>query len=53
MDNMEPLDPGMLKFYKALTAESPPEAATWPLDQQRAAWNAVCRTFRAPMPRAK
>ncbi len=50
MNDTEPLDPGMLKFYKALTAQSPPEAATWPLDQQRAAWNGVCRKFRAPMP---
>lgn len=48
-DNL-PLDPGMLKFYKALSAESPPEAATWPLDVQRSAWNGVCRKFRAPLP---
>lgn len=45
-----PLDPGMLKFYKALSAESPPEAATWPLDVQRAAWNDVCYKFRAKLP---
>ena len=45
-----PIDPGMLEFYKALSAQSPPEAATWRLDQQRAAWNAVCRKFRAPFP---
>jgi acetyl esterase len=45
-----PLDPGMLKFYKALSAESPPESATWPLVVQRAAWNGVCRKFRATMP---
>lgn len=50
MPDILPLDPGMLKFYEALSAESPPEAATWPLDRQRAAWNAVCRKFRAPMP---
>lgn len=40
----------MLEFYQALSAESPPEAATWPLERQRAAWNGVCRKFRAPMP---
>lgn len=50
MSNIQPVDPGMLKFYKALSAESPPEAAAWPLDRQRAAWNAVCRKFRALMP---
>ena len=50
MDEILPVDPGMLKFYEALSAESPPEAATWPLDVQRAAWNGVCRKFRAPMP---
>ncbi len=50
MTDILPLDPGMLKFYKALFAESPPEAATWPLDVQRSAWNGVCRKFRAPMP---
>jgi acetyl esterase len=50
MTKVEPLDPGMLKFYNALSAESPPEAATWPLDQQRSAWNGVCRKFRAAIP---
>jgi acetyl esterase len=50
MSEVLPLDPGMLKFYKALSAESPPEAATWPLDVQRAAWNGVCRKFRAIFP---
>ena len=45
-----PLDMGMLNFYNALSVESPPEAATWPLDVQRAAWNRVCRKFRAAMP---
>ncbi|MBK8457674.1 MAG: alpha/beta hydrolase [Phyllobacteriaceae bacterium] len=40
----------MMKFYKALSAESPPESAHWPLDEQRAGWNAVCAKFRAPMP---
>jgi len=47
---MAAIDPGMLKFYKALSAESPPESATWPLDVQRAAWNGVCAKFRAPLP---
>lgn len=47
---ISPIDPGMLKFYKALSAESPPEAANWPLDVQRSAWNGVCRKFRAPLP---
>lgn len=46
----EPIDAGMLKFYKALSAESPPESANWPLDEQRAGWNAVCARFRAPLP---
>lgn len=50
MVDVLPLDPGMLKFYKALSAQSPPEAATWPLDVQRSAWNGVCRKFRAPLP---
>ena len=50
MMDILPLDPGMLKFYKALSAESPPEATTWPLDQQRAAWNGVCRKFSAELP---
>ena len=46
------IDPGMLRFYEALSAESPPEAATWPLERQRSAWNGVCRKFRGPMPAA-
>lgn len=50
MSEILPVDPGMMKFYKALSAESPPEAATWPLDVQRSAWNSVCRKFRAPLP---
>jgi acetyl esterase len=50
MDEILPIDAGMMVFYKALSAQSPPEAATWPLDQQRAAWNAVCRKFRSPFP---
>lgn len=47
---MADLDPGMLTFYEALSAQSPPESATWPLDEQRRAWNGVCLSFRAPMP---
>lgn len=50
MEEVLPLDPGMLRFYEALSAESPPEAATWPLETQRSAWNGVCRKFRAPLP---
>jgi acetyl esterase len=50
MSEKLPIDPGMLRFYEALSAESPPEAATWPLERQRSAWNGVCRRFRAPMP---
>ena len=45
-----PIDPGMLKFREALSAQSPPESAHWPLDRQRAAWNGVCASFRAPIP---
>ena len=44
------LDPGMLSFYKILSAETPPGSELWPLDQQRATWNAVCARFRAPRP---
>jgi acetyl esterase len=49
MDIM-PIDQGMLKFYKELSQHSPPESANWPLQQQRDAWNALCRMFRAPRP---
>ena len=45
-----PVDPGMLAFYKVLSAKTPAGAETWPLDQQRAAWNAICAEFRAPRP---
>ena len=44
------LDPGMLSFYKILSAETPPGSELWPLDQQRATWNVVCARFRAPRP---
>ena len=46
-----PVDEGMMKFYKALQAKTPPEAVTWPLGRQRSEWDAVCREFRAPVPR--
>lgn len=44
------LDPGMRHFYKKLTEATPPGAESWPLDQQRAAWNALCQSFQAPRP---
>ena len=44
------LDPGMLAFNRELTAATPPEAVDWPIDRQRAAWDEVCRAFRAPRP---
>jgi acetyl esterase len=47
---VEPIDPGMLAFYKALSAKSPPEAVTWPLARQRKEWDELCRSFRAPRP---
>lgn len=50
MTDFPPVDAGMMKFYKALSAESPPESANWPLDEQRSGWNAVCAKFRAPLP---
>lgn len=49
-DSSRNIDPGMLEFYKALQAKTPPGAETWPLAQQRAAWNALCAEFRAPRP---
>lgn len=45
-----PIDPGMLAFYKALSAKTPPGSENWPLDQQRAAWNALCQEFRTTRP---
>jgi acetyl esterase len=44
------IDPGMLDFYKELSAKTPPGSDQWPLDQQRAAWNELCAQFRAPRP---
>ena len=46
-----PVDAGMLKFYKELSAHSPPEAAAWPLPRQRQAWDELCRMFRAERPK--
>ncbi|TPQ52291.1 hypothetical protein C2U72_03925 [Prosthecomicrobium hirschii] len=45
-----PVDPGMLRFYEALSSQSPPESTDWPLPEQRRGWEAVCRSFRAPHP---
>lgn len=45
------IDPGLLSFYKALSAKTPAGSENWPLDQQRKAWNAVCAEFRAPRPK--
>jgi acetyl esterase len=44
------LDPGMLAFYKELSAKTPPGSDQWPLEQQRKAWNVLCAQFRAPRP---
>jgi acetyl esterase len=45
-----PIDPGMLAFYKTLSAQTPPGSEHWPLSEQRSAWNKVCAAFRAPRP---
>jgi acetyl esterase len=47
---MLPLDPGMLAFYKELSARTPPGSEAWPLPEQRQAWDELCRLFRAPRP---
>jgi acetyl esterase len=44
------MDAGMLQFCKALAEATPPGAEAWPLEQQRSAWNALCKSFRAPRP---
>lgn len=49
-ESITPLDPGMAQFCKALSEATPPGAELWPLQQQRDAWNALCRSFRAPCP---
>jgi acetyl esterase len=46
----EPVDPGMMRFYEALSRLSPPESTDWPLPEQRRGWEDVCRAFRAPRP---
>jgi acetyl esterase/lipase len=48
--NQPPLDEGMLRFYEKLTAASPPEAVSWPLEKQRKSWDDVCKSFAAPLP---
>ncbi len=44
------IDPGMLSFYKELLAKTPLGSDQWPLDEQRSAWNDLCKQFRAPRP---
>ena len=44
------IDPGMLSFYQELLAKTPLGSDQWPLDRQRAAWNDLCKQFRAPRP---
>jgi acetyl esterase len=46
-----PIDAGMLKFYKELSALTPADSSSWPLPRQRAAWDEVCARFRAPRPK--
>jgi acetyl esterase len=49
-DVQQAIDPGMLAFYEALSAKTPAGSEHWPLERQRATWNAVCAEFRAPYP---
>jgi acetyl esterase len=46
----EPVDAGMLQFCNVLAAATPPGFETWPLAQQRSAWNELCKKFRAARP---
>ncbi len=46
----EPIDAGMLHFSDMLAKAWPEGAEAWPLDQQRSAWNELCKSFRAPRP---
>lgn len=46
----EPIDAGMLLFCDMLARAWPAGAEAWPLAQQREAWNALCKSFRAPRP---
>ena len=48
--DIAPVDPGMLAFYKELSARTPPGSEHWPLEKQRTEWNALCKLFRAPRP---
>ena len=50
MTDHPPLDPGMRAFNAEIHAATPPEAVDWPLARQRAAWDEVCRAFRALRP---
>jgi acetyl esterase len=45
-----PLDEGMAAFSKAVSEALPPGFEQLPLAQQRAQWDALCRSFRAPRP---
>ncbi len=45
-----PLDEGMAAFSKAVSEALPPGFEKFPLVQQRAQWDALCRSFRAPRP---
>ncbi|MGE0210764.1 MAG: alpha/beta hydrolase [Parvibaculaceae bacterium] len=45
-----PVDPGMLRFYDELNRVCPADFAERPLPEQREAWNALCRSFRAERP---
>jgi acetyl esterase len=44
------LDPGMLHFNQVLASRTPAGYETWPLEKQRASWNALCQEFRSPRP---
>ncbi len=48
--NQTPLDSGMKAFSEALSAATPSDSYTWPLDQQRREWDALCKQFRAARP---
>jgi acetyl esterase len=49
-DDRPPLDAGMADFRRRLAAETPHEAVYWPLERQRSAWDAVCKTWQALRP---
>ncbi len=44
------IDPGMLSFYRELLAKTPLGSDQWPMGQQPAAWNELCKQIRAPRP---